>query len=134
VVVPCTEAVNCALPLGLKETEEGETVTELTVGAEDPVDPLRATTNGWCSPSVTKVRLPVTLLGLVATNFTMKFWLCPGESVTGSVRPLMLNPAPLTVAWLTAVLVGLTLVRVATWVLLLPTLVFIETLLGATEI
>jgi hypothetical protein len=126
--------VNCVLALGFKEIEEGETVTELTVGAEDPTAPLRATTNGRCRASVTKVRLPSTLLALVAENFTMKFLLCPGESVTGSVRPLMLKPAPSTVAWLTAVLLVPTLVRVAICVLLLPTFVFIETLLGATEI
>jgi len=42
--------------------------------------------------------------------------------------------SPVDVAWLTAVLVVLTLVSVATCVLLLPTFVFIETLLGATEI
>ena len=76
----------------------------------------------------------MTLLGLVAANFTMKFLLCPGESITGSVRPLMLKPAPSTVAWLTAVPIVLTFVTVAICVLLLPTFVLIETLFGATEI
>jgi hypothetical protein len=126
--------VNCVLALGLNEIEEGETVTEFTVVAEDAVAPLSATTNGRCCASVTRVRLPSTLVGFVAANFTMKFLLCPGESVTGSVKPLILKPAPSTVAWLTAVLVVLTLVSVATCVLLLPTFVFIEKLLGATEI
>jgi hypothetical protein len=83
---------------------------------------------------VTRVRLPSTLLDLVAANFTVKFLLCPGESVTGSAKPPMLKPAASTVAWLTAVVVVLILVTVATCVLLLPTLVFMETLFGATEI
>ncbi len=134
VVVPWTDAVNCALPLGLKEAEEGETVTELTAGAVEPAAPRRATTNGRCCPSVTRVRLPSTLLALVAANFTVNFLLWPGESVTGRVKPLMLKPAPFTKAWLTAVLLGPTLVTVATCVLLVPTFVCIETLFGATDI
>jgi hypothetical protein len=77
--------------------------------------------------------LPSTLLAVVTANFTVKLSLCPGESVTGSVQPAMLKPAPLTVAWLTPILLVPAFVTVATCELVLPTSVLIERLLGETE-
>ena len=119
--------------LGLNEAEAGEIVTELTAEADDPVAPRRATTKGRCCASVSRERIPSTVPGLVAPNFTVKLLLCPGESATGSVRPVRLKPAPLTVAWLTPRLLVPTFVTVATCEPVLPTFVLIETLLGDME-
>lgn len=123
-------AVNCILPLGLKEAEDGESVTELTV--DGPL-PWRRTTKGWCCASVMSERLPSMLLAVVAANFIVKLALCPGDSVTGSGRPTMLKPTPLTVAWLMPILLVPTFVTVATREPVLPIAVLIERLLGETK-
>jgi hypothetical protein len=51
----------------------------------------------------------------------------------GSVRPVRLKPAPLTVAWLTPRLLVPTFVTVATWEPVPPTFVLMERLLGDME-
>ena len=43
-------------------------------------------------------RLPVTLPAFVAAKLNVKPWLCPGVRLNGGVKPVMLNPVPLTVA------------------------------------
>ena len=42
--------------------------------------------------------LPLTLPDVVGENDAVKDMLCPGFSVAGSVKPLIENPAPVTVA------------------------------------
>lgn len=64
--------------------------------------------------------LPVALPEVVGANFTWKVALCPAASVAGSVRPLMVNPVPLTVACEMVTLAVLA-VTVMFCVLLLPT-------------
>jgi hypothetical protein len=49
-------------------------------------------------PSEVTVTLPVALPAEVGANFTLKLTLCPLFSVTGSVMPVRLNPAPDAVA------------------------------------
>ena len=52
---------------------------------------------------------------------TLKVKLCPAERVSGRLNPLMVNVVPLNVACDTVRLAPPELVRVAVWVLLLPT-------------
>jgi len=46
---------------------------------------------------LTIVKLPVTLAAPCGLNWTVNVVLCPALSVTGSVRPLIVNPVPLVV-------------------------------------
>jgi len=43
------------------------------------------------------VTFPVTLPDAVGPNATVKLFVCEAASVSGTVRPLTLNPVPLTV-------------------------------------
>jgi hypothetical protein len=132
VVVPCMLALNCILPLGAREAEEGETATEVTP-FEDPPLPCSGTTTGRCLRSVTIDRLPSTSVGADARNFTVKLLLCPAVRVNGGVTPATLKPGPLMAASLTSRPVVPTFVTVTICEPVLPTGVLTDRLLGVTE-
>ena len=67
------------------------------------------------------VTLPVAELAVWGVKATVKVALCPAVSVNGTVRPLRLNPDPLTVAWLILTLLPPVLVIVSEAVCWLPT-------------
>ena len=73
------------------------------------------------SASLKKAILPFTLPVVAGVNVTLKRALCPTDKVSGSDSPLILNPAPETVAWEIVVLAVRVPVSVTVWVLLLPT-------------
>jgi len=54
-------------------------------------------------------------------NVTVRPALCPGDNVSGKVRPLRRNPVPVVVAWVTVKLVPPEFVMLAAWFWLLPT-------------
>jgi hypothetical protein len=81
--------------------------------------PDRETVVGEFVASLTIERLPTAAPGEAGTNCTLKELLCPGEIARGRVRPLVLNPAPLTVAWVTITTEPPVFVRVIACVLLL---------------
>ena len=54
-------------------------------------------------------------------NVVVKFALCPGDSVTGKLIPLVLNPAPAAVALLMVTALPPELVTVPVWFCVLPT-------------
>jgi hypothetical protein len=72
-------------------------------------------------PSEVTVTLPVALPAEVGANFTLKLTLCPLFSVTGSVMPVRLNPAPDAVAAVIFRLDPPELVNVSVTVSLFPT-------------
>ena len=83
---------------------------------------------------LTSARVPVALPSAVGANLTLKVldWL--GTRVRGTVSPLRLKPAPVTLAWEMVRLAVPVLVKVAVWVPVLPTVIFPKgTLLGLTE-
>ena len=55
--------------------------------------------------SLAIVTLPVTVPATCGAKETLKPWPCPAAKVNGKVSPLMLNPVPVTLAWLTVMLV-----------------------------
>jgi hypothetical protein len=55
--------------------------------------------------SLAMVTLPLTVPADCGAKMTLKPWLCPAASVNGNVSPLALNPVPVTLAWLTVMLV-----------------------------
>jgi hypothetical protein len=69
--------------------------------------------------SLTIERLPTAAPGEAGANCTLKELLCPGEIAIGRDKPLVLNPAPLTVAWETNTTEPPVFVRVIACVLLL---------------
>jgi hypothetical protein len=77
--------------------------------------------------------LPVTLPEVVGLKITLKVVVCPAAKVRGSVRPLVLKPAPETLIW-EMVTLEVELVSVTGRVLLLPTATFPKlTLVGLAE-
>ena len=68
---------------------------------------------------LTKATLPLTPPPAAGANVTLKVAVCPTDKVRGSEGPVMLNPAPETVAWeiVTVPLPD----SVTAWVVLLPT-------------
>lgn len=66
--------------------------------------PERATLNEAFEASLVMATLPVALPADVGANFTEKLALCPAAIVAGILIPLMLNPVPVTAAWLTVTL------------------------------
>ena len=120
------------MPPTAVEAVEGEMVTELTAGDAAPV-PTSCTTKGLELALVVRERLPVTLPEVLASNVTVKVWLCPGVKLTGVVKPAMLKPLPVTLAWLMLKLLLPTLVAVTLCDVVLPTVVLTETLVGLTE-
>jgi len=56
--------------------------------------PLNGIFNVGLDPSDVIVKFPVALPAAVGANFALKLTLCPEFSVTGSARPLRLNPLP----------------------------------------
>jgi hypothetical protein len=125
-------ALNCILPLGAREAEDGDTATEVTP-FEDPPLPCSGTTIGRCLRSVTIDRLPSTSAAAEARNFTVKLLLCPAASGNGGVTPATLKPSPVTAASLTSKWVAPILVTVTICEPVLPTGVLTDRLLGVTE-
>ena len=71
----------------------------LTCPGVTPV-PLRGSVTSPCAPVVANVTLPLKLPLLVGAKVTVAEVLFPACRVKGSVMLLMVNPAPLKVAWL----------------------------------
>jgi hypothetical protein len=61
-------------------------------------EPLRGMLVGEFGALLTNAMLPVKLPALAGAKATLKFALCPGLSVKGSVSPLVVKPLPETVA------------------------------------
>ena len=127
-------AVNCILPFGAEDAEEGETVTEAVVPpfGDAGLPWSRNTMGRWCA-SVEIARVPSTPVPAEATNLTEKLARCRGERVNGVASPTMLKPAPLMLVWLICKLVVPTLVTVTVWELAAPAGALSDRLLGVTE-
>ena len=69
----------------------------------------------------TKEILPVSDPAEGGVNVTLKVKVCPAERVKGRLNPLMVNPVPVKLAWVTVTLAPPELVRTAFCVPLLPT-------------
>jgi hypothetical protein len=101
--------------------------------AATPV-PLKAMAVGEFGALLTSDTLPVTLPVAAGAKATLKFAVCPTASVKGRVSPLVLKPAPVTVAWEIVRLALPELVRVTVWVFVVPTTTLPKlTLVGVTE-
>ena len=70
---------------------------------------------------LTTVTVPLTLPDAAGANTTLKAALCPAASVTGGIRPVVLNPAPETLTWEMLTLELPMLVSLTVCVLLVPT-------------
>jgi hypothetical protein len=66
-------------------------------------------------------KLPVATPAACGANVTVKFVLCPGDSVTGTLIPLVLKPAPAAVARVIVTALPPELVTVPVWFSVLPT-------------
>ena len=67
-------------------------------GAEVTPFPETGSLIGVSNALLMKAILPFTLPAVTAVNVTLKLALCPTGKVNGSDGPVMLNPAPETVA------------------------------------
>jgi len=114
VVVPWTVALNWNLPEDATDVEAGLTATDKTAEELDAACPFSCTVTGLCSASVTRVTVPLTVATLGEENLTMKFWVAPGARPAGTVKPVMLKPAPVRVALVTITLVVPVLAKVIT--------------------
>ena len=74
--------------------------------------------------SLAIVTLPVTVPATCGAKETLKPRPCPAAKVNGKVNPLRLNPVPVTLAWLTVIVVPPELVIVTSWVWVAPTCTF----------
>jgi hypothetical protein len=74
--------------------------------------PLSATVVGVLEALLVIATLPVALPLEVGANDVVKAVVCPAARVSGTLRPLRLNPAPLTVAWVIVTPAKPVLVRV----------------------
>src|SRR5437899_9149182 len=96
--------------------------------------PLRAMVLGELGALLTSDTLADTLPVAVGANCTLKVLDWPAGRVSGNVDPLMLKPAPVTVACAMVKLAVPELVRVIVCVLVLPTTTLPKlTLVGVTE-
>jgi len=106
------ETVTLALPVFLTVTLcEAElptfTLPKLTLaGVAESVElavtpvPLNAIEAGEFGALLTSARLPLSVPADRGANCTLKLLLCPGRIVSGVESPLLLNPLPVSVAWL----------------------------------
>src|SRR5947209_13779680 len=102
--------------------------------AATPV-PLSGIAVGELGALLTTETLPDTLPTPAAAKATLKFVLCPGVNVKGSVSPLVAKPLPETVACETDRLAVPVFVSVIACVLVFPTTTLPKlTLVGTTEI
>ena len=91
-----------------------------SIPGANPV-PERVMVAGELVALLTTVTVPVALPATVGANVTAKVALCPLGNVAGTGRPLMLNPAPLTVTWDIVIFVAAVLLIVIVSTSLLPT-------------
>jgi len=97
--------------------------------------PLRGIAVGEPGALLTSETLPVTLPAPAGAKATLKFVLCPGVKVKGSVSPLVAKPLPETVACETDRFAVPAFFSVIVCVFLVPTTTFPKlTLAGTTEI
>ena len=67
--------------------------------------PVRATFTAALEASLAMATLPLAAPAVFGAKFTEKLALCPAAIVAGIFMPLMVNPVPVTAAWLIATLV-----------------------------
>ena len=83
-------------------------------------DPDSETVNGELVALLVMVTLPELLPVVVGANVTLSTVDCPAARVSGTVRPVKLNPVPLTLAWETNTLEFPELVRARLCAVLVP--------------
>ena len=88
------------MALGAAVAADGVTDTEATLGLPFEPLPFSDATTGRCAASVIIARLPFTAPSACAENFTEKLCVWFGARVVGVVSPEMVNPVPVTIAWL----------------------------------
>jgi hypothetical protein len=99
VVVPCTLAVNDAVPPVVSEVVFGETTTPVTVPEATPV-PVSDTITGFELALDMMDRFPLTLPLEVGAKLIANACDWPPLRLTGAVRAGVLNPVPVTLTWL----------------------------------
>jgi len=131
VVVPCTLAVNDALPPAVSDVAFGETVTPVTVPVATPV-PVSGTITGFALALDIMDRFPLTLPLDVGAKLTANPWDCPPVRLTGAVSAGVLNPVPVTLTWLMLRLAEPVFVAVKVCEPVVPTEVVTAMLVGLT--
>lgn len=96
--------------------------------------PLNETTVGELCALLATEREPDVLLTAVGANCTTRLLDCPGARASGKLKPLILNPAPVTVACEILKFAVPELLSITVWLPVVPTVTLPKfTLLGVTE-
>ena len=131
VTLPCV-IVRLAVPVLLKETLRLLVVPSVTlpklmlvgfvVSCPCVPVPLSEMVVGELDASLMSETLPVALPAAVGAKVAVKDVLCPVVRVRGSVRPLIENPLPVTLAWVIVRLAVPELLKLTVRLLVVPTL------------